>query len=265
MSGAFQQVAASRIYFVVPHKGGRNASEPLLRRGAMTSSPVPLHSVRGRLQLSDEVAAHLRDQVMSGVLRPGEFIRPEVVATQLGVSVTPVREALLLLRGEDVVRLLPRRGFAVAPLTRVDVEDLFDVQARLAGELAARAVRRAGPEDLAGLADLNRRLVAAVTAQSPDGIEYFEHHFHRAINLTADSRKLAYVLRSASQYLPRRFFTADEHWRKAVDRDHEQILAAFRDKNAEGARAAVEAHILDGRLRLLQHLDEVGFWADGHS
>lgn len=216
-----------------------------------------------RLQLSEGVAAHLRDQVMSGALRPGQFIRPEAVATSLGVSVTPVREALLLLRGEDVVRLLPRRGFVVAPLTRVDVEDLFDVQARLAGELAARAVRRATTADVDQLTELNRQLVQAVADGSPDGIEHFEHHFHRAINLTADSRKLAYVLRSASQYLPRRFFTADEHWRRAVSRDHELVLAAFRDGDADRARAAVEAHVFDGRLRLLQHFDEVGFWEPG--
>lgn len=216
---------------------------------------------RGRLQLSEEVAAHLRDQIMSGLLRPGQFIRPEAVATSLAVSVTPVREALLLLRGEDVVRLLPRRGFVVAPLTRVDVEDLFDVQARLAGELAARAVARATPDDVAHLTELNRLLVAAVQVGSPDGIELHEHRFHRAINLLADSRKLAYVLRSASQYLPRRFFTADEHWRDAVDRDHGHVLAAFRDGNAVRARDAVEAHVHDGRLRLLRHLDEIDFWA----
>src|SRR5664279_1472908 len=106
---------------------------------------------RGRVQLSEEVASHLRDMIMSGTLRPGEFIRLEAVAHKLGVSVTPVREALLLLRGEDIVRLLPRRGCVGAPLSRVDVEDLFDVQARLAGELAARAVSRVTEEDLGRL------------------------------------------------------------------------------------------------------------------
>lgn len=219
-----------------------------------TFSPV------GRVQLSEEVAAHLRDLVMSGALRPGEFIRLEAVAQKLGVSVTPVREALLLLRGEDIVRLLPRRGFVVAPLTRVDVEDLFDVQARLAGELAARAVLRATTEDLERLTEINRQLVVAVRAESSDGIEHFEYQFHRTINTTAESRKLAYVLRSASQYLPRRFFTADAHWRRAVNKDHKKILTAFRERDGEAARTAVEAHVLDGRERLTAHLDEVGFW-----
>ena len=213
-----------------------------------------------RQQLSEEVAARLREDVMSGVLRPGEFIRLEAVAQRLGVSVTPVREALLLLRGEDVVRLLPRRGFVVSPLTRVDVQDLWELQARLAGELAARAVERLGPEGMATLVEINRLLVEAVEAQASDRIEVLEYHFHRTINVAADSRKLAYVLRSATQYLPRRFFTADAHWRRAVNRDHKRILTALRAGDAERTRAAVEAHILDGQHRLVSHLDEIGFW-----
>jgi DNA-binding GntR family transcriptional regulator len=214
----------------------------------------------GRMQLSEEVAAHLREAIMSGDLRPGEFIRLETVAQRLGTSVTPVREALLLLRGEDMVRLLPRRGFVVSPLTRVDVEDLFDVQARLAGELAARAVDRVTDDELAGINAVNEQLLAALDAESADRIEALEYQFHRALNMAAHSRKLAYVLRSASQYLPRHFYSGNERWRHAVRRDHERILVAARDRDANAARAAIEAHVLDGKERLLGHLDDSGFW-----
>ncbi|WP_438941779.1 GntR family transcriptional regulator, partial [Mycobacterium intracellulare] len=71
-----------------------------------------------RAQLSDEVAGHLRASIMSGTLRPGTFIRLDETAAQLGVSVTPVREALLKLRGEGMVQLEPHRGHVVLPLTR---------------------------------------------------------------------------------------------------------------------------------------------------
>lgn len=214
----------------------------------------------GRVQLSEEVAGHLRDEIMSGALRPGEFIRLEAVAQRLGTSVTPVREALLLLRGEDMVRLLPRRGFVVSPMSRVDVEDLFDVQAHLAGELAARAAAHITDDEVESLAALNGRLLQAVAAGDSDRIEVLEYQFHRALNLCAHSRKLGYVLRSASQYLPRHFYSGDGRWRRAVRRDHARLLAAIRTRDADAARDAIRAHVLDGRERLLHHLDEIGFW-----
>jgi len=216
----------------------------------------------GRVQLSEEVAGHLRDAIMSGALRPGEFIRLDAVAQRLGTSVTPVREALLLLRGEDMVRLLPRRGFVVSPLSRVDIDDLFDIQADLAGELAARAASRITDEQIDQLASVNDRLMQAIAAGDADRIEVLEYEFHRALNLCADSRKLAYVLRSASQYLPRHFYSGDAQWRRAVRRDHTRLLAAARAHDADAAREAIRAHVLDGRERLLQHLDEIGFWSD---
>ncbi|HUL99567.1 MAG TPA: GntR family transcriptional regulator, partial [Mycobacterium sp.] len=95
-----------------------------------------------REQLSDEVAEHLRAAIMVGTLRPGTFIRLDATAAQLGVSITPVREALRTLRGEGIVVLEPHRGHVVAPLSRRDVEDIFWLQATIARELAATAAEQ---------------------------------------------------------------------------------------------------------------------------
>src|SRR5260370_21439418 len=107
--------------------------------------------VRGgfpRRQLSDEVASYVRELIMSGHLRSGEFVRQERIADELDLSATPVREGLLSLKGEGFVELKPRRGFAVAPLSAADIRDLFTAQALLAGELVSRAVSRIGGDDL---------------------------------------------------------------------------------------------------------------------
>jgi DNA-binding GntR family transcriptional regulator len=92
-----------------------------------------------RQQLSTEVANYVRELIMSGKLRSGDFIRQDHLADQLKLSATPVREGLLSLRGEGFVELLPRRGFMVSPLSAADVRDLFTAQALLAGELVSRA------------------------------------------------------------------------------------------------------------------------------
>src|SRR6201997_233606 len=108
-----------------------------------------------RRQLSDEVASYVRELIMSGRLRSGEFIRQERIAEELQLSATPVREGLLSLKGEGFVELKPRRGFVVAPLSASDVRDLFTAQALLAGELVSRATAKLGPEGLVKLTDVH--------------------------------------------------------------------------------------------------------------
>ena len=95
-------------------------------------------------QLSEKATAHIRGHIMSGELRPGTLVRPETIGEDLGISATPAREALQALRVEGSLELVPRRGFVVGPLTGQDILDLFQVQALIGGELAARAADRAG-------------------------------------------------------------------------------------------------------------------------
>src|SRR5688500_14639720 len=135
-----------------------------------------------RPQLSDEVVAHLRDRIMSGGLRPGERIRLEEVAEQLGVSITPVREALLTLRGYDMVELQPRRGYVVAPLSRQDIVDVFQLQAHIAGDLAARVAQRATDADLTELTAAHRAIQRAAQGRriAVTELERLEFDFHRA-------------------------------------------------------------------------------------
>src|ERR1700760_3701412 len=121
-------------------------------------------NVRGghpRQQLSDEVASYVRELIMSGNLRTGDFIRQEHIADELGLSATPVREGLLTLKGEGFVELKPRRGFVVAPLSAANTRALFTPQAILAGELASRAVSRIEPAGLRELEEIHEALCAA--------------------------------------------------------------------------------------------------------
>src|SRR5680860_1759425 len=80
-----------------------------------------------RPQLADEIATYLRDLIVSGQVRAGEFLRLESLAEQLGTSITPIREALVSLRAEGFVVLRPRRGFMVAPFTKRDILDIYQI------------------------------------------------------------------------------------------------------------------------------------------
>src|SRR5690242_11633661 len=115
-------------------------------------------------QLPDQVAAYVRDLIISGRVRPGEFLRIERIAEAIGVSQTPVREGLSSLKSEGLVKQLPRRGFIVAPITPQDISDSYWAQAQLAGELAARATENITDEQLERLAENLERSGLAVVS-----------------------------------------------------------------------------------------------------
>jgi DNA-binding GntR family transcriptional regulator len=215
----------------------------------------------GRQRLSEEVAAHLREAIMSGELRPGQFIRLEEVAEALGVSITPVREALLTLSGEDMVQLEARRGYVVAPLSRQDVDDLFRLQADLAGELAVRATAMITDDELDDLGEVQHTLIKAVRAGRADEIERLELEFHRIINTAAAARKLSWFLRAATHYTPARFYAEDHGWRSAMLDDHRSLIDALTRRDPAAVRTRMGRHFIDGAERLIHHLDEIDFWA----
>ncbi|NBE83423.1 GntR family transcriptional regulator [Micromonospora rubida] len=212
-------------------------------------------------QLSETVANLLRDRIMSGQLRPGDRIRLEEVAQETGLSITPVREALLMLRSEDMVELQPRRGHVVAPLFRQDIMDVFGLQGDIAGELAARVAVSITPAHLDDLRQQHERLRRAVQARQTSRVEQLEFEFHRSINRLADARKLSWLLRTATRYTPSRFYAADPEWRASMIADHEALLVALEAHDPVTIRPIMARHFTDGAERLVKHLDGLGVWS----
>jgi DNA-binding GntR family transcriptional regulator len=211
--------------------------------------------------LPDEVAARLRERIMTATLRPGDHLPLDVLAEELRISVTPVREALLALRGEGFVELEPRRGFMVASLSRQDIEDIHQVWAMLAGELAARAARKITDDELGELDELQNTLVR-LDRRDTEGVDELDFRFHRAIHRIAESDRITWFLGIAGQYAPRRLAATVTGWRDASVEDHPKILLALSDHNETAARQAMHAHISrTGRL-LVRHLERSAFWAD---
>ncbi|WP_396448374.1 GntR family transcriptional regulator [Actinomadura sp.] len=222
--------------------------------------PPPRRALGARPQLSDEAAARIRELILDGRLRPGDYLRLERLAVRFGISVTPVREALKSLRSEGFVVLEPRRGFVVAPLSERDVRDLFWVQAGIAAELTARAAPRIGAAALRELDGLQRALERAMAARRPDLMEEYDHLFHREINLAADSPKLAWSLATAARYVPRGLYRRLDDWPGLAVRDHARILAALRDGDGRTAAAEMRGHIVRTGELLTAHLERRGLW-----
>lgn len=214
-----------------------------------------------REQLSDEVAGRLRADIMTGVLRPGTFIRLDETAAQLGVSITPVREALRTLRGEGMVTLEPHRGHVVVPLTRGDVEDIFWLQATIAKELAATAVERITDAEIDELDRLNDSLAAVVEQGDLEEISSAEFAFHRAFNRSTGRIKLAWFLLHVARYLPGQIYAGDPQWGTSAVAGHRELTAALRRRDADDVVRLTAGEFTDGAQRLIARLDETGLWA----
>lgn len=207
-------------------------------------------------QLSEQAASHLRALIISGELRQGARIRAEHVAERLEISPTPVREALQALRAEGFVDLVPRHGYRVAPLSEDDVRDLYRVQALLAGEMAARAAVSIDQQGLDEMLEIHEQLTAAAERGDSEALEHLNHRFHRHINLTGGSRKLLWAIGLMARYVPREFYGAIPDWPETTSHDHQNLVDAISARDADRARAEMEAHITHAGELLAKYLGQ---------
>jgi DNA-binding GntR family transcriptional regulator len=232
-------------------------SDPTVARlSAPRAGRLPLR----RAQLSDEVAGHLRAAIMSGALRPGTFIRLDETAAKLGVSATPVREALLKLRGEGMVQLEPHRGHVVLPLSRQDIDDIFWMQATIAKELAASAAQRITDAEIDDLEHLTDMLTTAVAGGDTEAIAACEFAFHRAFNHATGRIKLAWFLLHVARYMPLMVYAADPEWGAAAVQNHRQVVAALRRRDTAAVVEHTTTQFIDGARRLTERLQSSGIW-----
>jgi len=224
---------------------------------------TPLRSRRPlrRAHLSDEVAGRLRAAIMSGTLRPGTYIRLDETAAQLGVSITPVREALLKLSGEGMVRLEPHRGHVVVPLTRQDIDDIVWLQATIAEQLAAAATGNISDDEIDELHRLTEALAGAVASGDTEAIAGLEFSFHRVFNQASGRIKLAWFLLHAARYMPMLTYAADPDWGTAAVDNHRQLITALRRRDTAAVVELTTWQFTDGARRLTEKLGASGVWA----
>ena len=218
-----------------------------------------------RPQLSDDVARLIRRRIFDGTYVAGSYVRLDQLAAELGISVTPVREALFALRAEGLIAQQPHRGFMVLPVTGRDVADVANMQAHVGGELAARAAVNITDDQLRELKQIQAELEEAYGGDDNERTVRLNHQFHRAINVAADSPKLAQLMSQITRYAPESVFPAIEGWPEQSIKDHRRILSALEKHDDELARAAMSEHLAAGAVPLIDHLTARGVVMDGGS
>ena len=211
-----------------------------------------------RPQLSEAVARYVRSRVFDGTYAAGEYVRLDQLAAELGISVTPVREALFELRAEGLLAQQPHRGFVVLPVTGRDITDVSDLQAHIGGELAARAATNVTDDQVRELESIQTQLEDAYARDDHERAVRLNHDFHRAINVAADSPKLAQLMSQITRYAPESVFPIVAGWPKRSMKDHRRVVAALAKRDAEQARVAMSEHLAAGAAPLIDHLTQRG-------
>lgn len=198
-----------------------------------------------RQTLHDEVTAGLRNMIIEGELAPGERIPERELCEELGISRTPLREALKVLAAEGMVELLPNRGARVIELTLDDLQELFDLLGVLEGLSGELACRHMTDEQIEAVAQLHEQML--ICHREGRRLEYFtlNQRIHESIMQGAGNRALQTAHAGISGRISHaRYLTnlSGERWQQAVD-EHESILAALKQRDGEALFRELRQHL----------------------
>ena len=213
-------------------------------------------------QTHRRVAAIIRSRILSGQVRAGQPIRLGALADELEVSITPVREALLMLAQDGWLIHEPHRGFQVRRLRRQDVEDVYRVWAFTEGELAANAAAKASPVDVAKLRRVDAEINALPDGTAPRALE-LNDRFHDLLHEIGDAPKLTWFVEAARRVAPFRVADSFEQvpgWAEINRTQHAPIIDEIDRRDPEAARAAARLHLETAGRLLIAWLDQLDFW-----
>lgn len=197
------------------------------------------------LPLRDVVFNTLRQAILKGEMEPGERLMEITLANKLGVSRTPIREAIRKLELEGLVNMIPRKGAVVASISEKDMKDVLEVRITLE-ELAVKlAVKNMEPEDIEQLRAAAKGFENAVISRDIVDIVEADVAFHDIIyNKTGNSRLIQIINNLREQmYRYRLEYIKDARTHSILISEHNDIIEALRSKDVEAAKNAVREHI----------------------
>lgn len=223
------------------------------------ATPTSSLAITQALSLPERVYQGLRDAILNGTFAPGQMLRQEEVAVQLGVSRSPLREALPRLEAEGLVVLHPRRGYAVATINPKDVMEAFDLRILLETELGRRSIALRTDRDVALVQRIvDEMAMLADHAETADRTRWFKLNaeFHAALLAPADCphhMRALHTTRGVIEAYVRAevSFTGDlVH----AQLEHGMLAHTFAEGDTNGFLELIRTHSLHTRDRLLAGL-----------
>ena len=216
-------------------------------------SPIRLE---GYQPLRDMVFDVLMSAIMQGQLSPGERLLEVQLADEMGVSRTPVREAIRRLELEGFVVMVPRKGAYVAGLSINDVEEVYEIRTMLETLAVRLAAQRMQPADYAQLDDLSEKMRATWQEGNVDNWVSLDASFHELLYKFSRNERLVAMMNNIMEQLSRyRIISlANVEVRHNSLSEHQELIEALKRRDSEAAATAVAMHIENTKQSLINML-----------
>jgi DNA-binding GntR family transcriptional regulator len=201
-------------------------------------------------------------QILSGALPPGARLSQSQLAEELGMSRIPVRDALQRLAAEGLVELRPNASATVAPLSRADLEELYELRTAVEPHLCELATPLLTPEDLAAM---ERELARMARSKGPQSWLDANNAFHAILYRRAPRPRMVEIVDRARQLTDRYSRLVHEHNVHSAQSEHRLIIEAARNEESVRLASLVRAHLASGYETMLAFLAGNGLVADGAS
>lgn len=222
----------------------------------MTREKLSTIHLEGYQPLRDIVFDVLMKAIMQGQLSPGERLLEVQLAEEMGVSRTPVREAIRRLELEGFVVMIPRKGAYVAGLSVDDVESVYEIRTALETLAVRLAAQRMEAEDYRRLDELARQMHETWQEGNVDNWVALDAQFHEYLYKFSRNERLVQMMNNIMEQLSRyRIISlANVEVRHNSLAEHQEVVEALRRRDSNGAAAAAARHIENTKLSLLKML-----------
>jgi len=198
----------------------------------------------------------IKEAIIKGHFKPGEKLVEQTLAQEMGVSRTPVREAIRRLEAEGFVVSIPRKGVVVSRADKEEIVQLYSIRAELEGLAARWAIENADEDDMRKLDEAISRMEETAASGDLDGVVQSNALFHDAIAQASKSRILCTLLKTLQDNIQRfRFQSLHLPGRPvAALAEHKEIVAAIKEKKAEEADRLLKEHLQNACAAALAHM-----------
>ena len=211
--------------------------------------PGPLQALQERKSLGQHVFDNLKQAIIRGNIAPGEWLVESHIAQMLGISRTPVREAIHKLERERLIQRQPRGGFTVLGFNRDDIEETFGIRGILEGYAARLATIKHHPRELEVLEKKAEEFQACLSKKQMDSLPVINTEFHELLYALSKSPQLVHIINGLRDqiYRFREIILKDQKHAGTSHEDHMQMLKFMRKRDAEEVERLVREHILRGQ------------------